>query len=36
MNWLDITIATIVIAILGVLGGILSVLFFAKCVSFFL
>ncbi len=36
MNWIDITIATVVIAILGVLGGLLVVILLSKCVSFFL
>ena len=36
MTTIDTIIATIVIAILGVLGGLLVVILLSKCVSFFL
>ncbi len=36
MNTIDLIVSTIVIAILGVLGGVLAVCLVWKCVSFFL
>ncbi len=36
MNTIDLIVSTIIIAILGVLGGVLTVCLVWKCVSFFL